>query len=940
MEQLQYNPEFFRQEFRPAQAPDMNVGSAANQQIANQSAQNAINNLQQDAKTAAANDAKAAEGQKALAKFSQTLTKVVEKQAYKQADDDFAEGLLYAYENPGTLKPEEPDASGEQTLDAAGNAIAANPQNADIVVPAVRGSRFFQMGAAQGRAANAINTQYTPFMEQAVATANPQTPQELQVVLADARKQFFSQASIDRSALSNNFLLDKVFPQMGQQDARLHKKFSNQILGEQSFNAQTEAFTTFENSGDVNTLLKSVAITTDGQGNPLGYSGAWNQLTNHLSEGITNGKYSETDIVSMESQPIPGDPKGRTYGELHGNKFRTARLAARKAKVSRYNLEQSERSAIASQQEQALLDSFLDPNDADGFTSEQRDAAADQLEAANPGFVATKLRRLESVDDKTRKKQDEEIQELMGLGLLTPERLSKYDVKLQAKYRSQAINQGKMASGNGNFKAQIDVLKQAARAGTTKQPINVAPGAGVKPSIGLWEIKLTQMFQQKVAQGIDPAEALNEVLLYHEQNAQITVDGYKNVMPSANSVQTAQIKRDYRQYELNEGIKNPETINTPFGFFDEAQLTDIIKGYGKPGWSPGAEAMYIGDKLQMDPIAVINAQLEASGMGDKKLELSDAGKVYTNELTPNQRAALANIGNIEVSSRVMGSFNKFRPELVPGNYGTMIEQTAARFGLEPGALAALADRESSFNPNAVSYNGSSFGMMQLNKAAHPGFFQQNDWKDPQANLNYGAEYFAGLVKRYNGDYVAAAMAYNGGPGNYDAYVNGQLPDGAIKTEMINHGRKFQQSLYKYGGGTASLNQPQSLRGNAFKLTSSTQKYLGMDTSAGPDNGVNACVYAVNKVMASAGMEIPWGNSVYVPEVKRILDGHARRVDGPVPGAIAIMQDTGKPPYPHIGIVQADGSIISNSSSRAKFDWVDTPQAYEQKYGRPNLYYVM
>jgi len=94
------------------------------------------------------------------------------------------------------------------------------------------------------------------------------------------------------------------------------------------------------------------------------------------------------------------------------------------------------------------------------------------------------------------------------------------------------------------------------------------------------------------------------------------------------------------------------------------------------------------------------------------------------------------------------------------------------------------------------------------------------------------------------------------------------------------------------------------------------------------------------VLARAGMPVPWGNSVYVPHVKSVLDKSSTRLSGPEPGAIVIMQDNGSPPYPHIGLVQADGSIISNSSSRAKFDWVDSPEAYERKYGRPNLYYKL
>jgi len=115
----------------------------------------------------------------------------------------------------------------------------------------------------------------------------------------------------------------------------------------------------------------------------------------------------------------------------------------------------------------------------------------------------------------------------------------------------------------------------------------------------------------------------------------------------------------------------------------------------------------------------------------------------------------------------------------------------------------------------------------------------------------------------------------------------------------------------------------------------------MDTSDGPDVGKNACVWALNKVMRAAGMNVPWGDSLYVPFVKGVLDKTAKRVPGPVPGAIAVMQDNHPTePYPHIGIVGADGMIISNSSSRARFDWRGTPQEYEQKYGRPNLYYVL
>ena len=130
-------------------------------------------------------------------------------------------------------------------------------------------------------------------------------------------------------------------------------------------------------------------------------------------------------------------------------------------------------------------------------------------------------------------------------------------------------------------------------------------------------------------------------------------------------------------------------------------------------------------------------------------------------------------------------------------------------------------------------------------------------------------------------------------------------------------------------------------GVSLQISSALPSYIGMDTSQGPDRGNQACLYAVNKVLNSKGINVPWGDSVYVPFAKDVLDKTATLVDKPVPGAIAIMQDNHPTaPYPHVGIVDEQGNIVSNSSSRARFDWVGTPKEYESKYGKKNLYYVL
>jgi hypothetical protein len=126
---------------------------------------------------------------------------------------------------------------------------------------------------------------------------------------------------------------------------------------------------------------------------------------------------------------------------------------------------------------------------------------------------------------------------------------------------------------------------------------------------------------------------------------------------------------------------------------------------------------------------------------------------------------------------------------------------------------------------------------------------------------------------------------------------------------------------------------------ASALASAASRARGINTRGGPDGGNNACVYAVNKVLRSAGITPPWGSSNYVPNARAALAaGGGTLLSGPEAGAIAIMRDNGSPPYPHIGIVQNDGSIISNSSSRGSFSWVGSAGSYTSYYGRSPEYW--
>jgi soluble lytic murein transglycosylase-like protein len=101
------------------------------------------------------------------------------------------------------------------------------------------------------------------------------------------------------------------------------------------------------------------------------------------------------------------------------------------------------------------------------------------------------------------------------------------------------------------------------------------------------------------------------------------------------------------------------------------------------------------------------------------------------------------------------------PLPVPSYLASIITDAAVRFGVDPNLVAAMAFRESRFNPAAVSWRGAQ-GVMQLmpNTARHLGVA---DAFDARQNVLGGTKYLRSLLDRFNGDIDRTLAAYNAGP---------------------------------------------------------------------------------------------------------------------------------------------------------------------------------
>lgn len=134
----------------------------------------------------------------------------------------------------------------------------------------------------------------------------------------------------------------------------------------------------------------------------------------------------------------------------------------------------------------------------------------------------------------------------------------------------------------------------------------------------------------------------------------------------------------------------------------------------------------------------------------------------------------------------------------PSDYDGIFQKAADSHGVSYDLLRKLAFNESSFNPKAVSKTGPK-GIMQFTRnTARAMGLNVTDGDDdgrynPELAIDAGAKLLASLVKKYDGDELKAALAYNQGEGpagapQLQAYDKGDF--GSISEEGRNYMRKL------------------------------------------------------------------------------------------------------------------------------------------------------
>jgi soluble lytic murein transglycosylase-like protein len=150
--------------------------------------------------------------------------------------------------------------------------------------------------------------------------------------------------------------------------------------------------------------------------------------------------------------------------------------------------------------------------------------------------------------------------------------------------------------------------------------------------------------------------------------------------------------------------------------------------------------------------SIAQSSLDTTGAGGASLELAAA------EGAPNATSSVA----LDAAPGGTATGGEGGSAYVP-----LIEQAAARCGLDPAVLYGLIQQESGFDPSATSSAGAQ-GLTQLmpSTAASLGVTEP---LDPAQSIEGGARYLSQLMHQFAGNTSDALAAYNAGPGAVQQY---------------------------------------------------------------------------------------------------------------------------------------------------------------------------
>lgn len=546
-------------------------------------------------------------------------------------------------------------------------------------------------------------------------------------------------------------------------------------------------------------LITNLSRTLDRNGRPLGYSGAWEEVTKILKEGFDAGRISEEALSAIENSPTPDQPT-KTYGERFRWRFDKLREELKQGAVENFNLSESERRTKMQQWSNELRDQIATDGPLNDATIKELQATAFREFGEVPDFLKT-LAANYSTEKLDIDRLDAEFKQLAERNALTPELVNdpRVDWSLRQKWGPEAERQVKAMTETGNYKSamkQIEMSLTAKVKGLTPQgePISYTYQAALARA----QNDFMSIVAARIKMGDSASEAQQQALKQIIPTIQQESGGIYAIDPTGSTFTNFELKRgdgsSIRNAQAHFAAINSKITTRGTDALDREKLipSELLKDADakrdSPSYKPPPIAQHISRMFggRISSWDVLNRQLQAQGFPP----INPPAPVQAAAgIDPRYNRFLNYHPTGNRTGRALMSYGEFTPDLVPGGYGQMIAKAAARNGVHPGLLAGLIATESSFNPSAVSRSGAvGLGQIMPGTARELGV----DPSKPDQSIEGAARYLKQMLGMFNNDLTAGLRAYNQGPGNQQRYPNG------VSSEAVDYPGKVLKAAAKYG----------------------------------------------------------------------------------------------------------------------------------------------
>ena len=552
------------------------------------------------------------------------------------------------------------------------------------------------------------------------------------------------------------------------------------------------------------------------------------QFADWVTNNAKTGQFSQDELVNIDKLPVTIGNQTKTFKEWYGSSDEYAQIldAFDDGYTRQKSIENRTFQENQAQAKRAELEVLGVLRQKDNLTQQDIDNAKEQYLDRFPNATGAKFDNIKTFDEKTVAKQEAEAQEMARNGTLTLTELSKFDYRVFRKYQDVATRNSKAMSDTNSYTAQKNAIKELVK---NQQGIKLGVGTDGGYTVPLKIADLTRKFLERNVElqqqypdknPIDIAnEAVNQIrgefltqMKDADYSGHVSAQAeYPDMLNSSIDTEQEALKYAGRLNDVQRNMKvsGGAVLKNTGLIVNSSEAANITKNYGSPTWKPSPLVQYTADLLGISPTQVINSQLTAlnenTGTNYPMLGEAPSIEAVQSNVPAKVRSILQKYPSAERSTRGLGSSQTFMPDTIPHGYGQFFVESSARHGVPAGDLAALAQIESSFNANAVSPTG-AWGVMQIQGDLHP---EYTGGADPQANIDYGAKYYSGLVQQF-GDPAIAAGAYNAGPGRMQEHLETGRP---LPAETVEHMKKFKIAQYRYGKKEV-LQDPQVMRSSS------------------------------------------------------------------------------------------------------------------------------